>query len=304
MKDLHQIPAKLNVIIIIICTALYFFLLQVGSNTPEIGMKLLLGLVFGIIMIPVYSLMHESAHKTLHPNQKLNLFLGQFLSTLFAVPYHFFRHCHLKHHQKNRTDEEMWDLYYEHQNRWARYGNLYLMMVGFGYFSLWLSIVIFAISPTMIQSKIFRQHKEMRGFLEGLDNSFKFRFFQVESIIIIVFQVFSLWLIGWDFMTWIIFYIIHGFIWSSQNYVNHAFSPRDIINGAHNLTIPQWLNIIYLNFNIHLAHHQNPQIPWIHLPRYIKSNKGRISFFKNYLRLWHGPLLTKEPSPKYSTKED
>ncbi|MGB5205458.1 fatty acid desaturase family protein [Eudoraea sp.] len=304
MKDLYQIPTKLNVTIIIICTVLYFFLLQVGSNTPEIGMKLLLGLAFGILMIPVYSLMHEAAHKTLHPNQNLNLFLGQFLSTLFGVSYHFFRHCHLKHHKKNRTDEEMWDLYYEHQNRWVRYGNLYLMMVGFGYFSLWLSIVIFAISPNMIRSKIFKHHKEMRGFVEGLDNSFKMKFFQIESIIIIVFQVFSLWLIGWDFMTWIIFYIIHGFIWSSQNYVNHAFSPRDIINGAHNLTIPKWLNIIYLNFNIHLAHHQNPQIPWIHLPKYIKSNKGRFSFFKNYVRLWHGPLLTKEPSPKPSTNKD
>ena len=304
MKDQFKIPAKLNIFIIIICVGLYFFIFQVGSRTPEIGLKLLLGLAFGVTMIPVYALMHESAHNTLHPKNKWNTFLGQVLSTLFVISFHFFRHCHLRHHQKSRTDEEMWDLYYEHQNKWLRYGNLYLMMIGFGYFSIWLTIIIFTISPSLIKAKIFKKHNEMNGFLKGLANSTKLRFFQFESIIVIVFQVFSLWLIGWDFTTWIIFYVIHGFIWSSQNYVNHAFSPRDIINGAHNLKMPKWLNIIYLHFNVHLIHHQNPQIPWIHLPKYIKSNKGRISFFKNYLRLWGGPKLTSEPSPKSISKDE
>ena len=55
-----------------------------------------------------------------------------------------------------------------------------------------------------------------------------------------------------------------------------------------------------MNFNLHLAHHQNPKIPWIHLPAFIKQGNGRISFFRNYLRLWKGPRLTDEEEPKQS----
>lgn len=298
MKNSFPIPKGINMVVILCCSGLYFFLLTLGSQTPEIGFKFLIGLAFGVVMIPVYSLMHEAAHNTLHPNYKLNVFLGQYLSTLFVTSYHFFRHCHLKHHKKNRTDEEMWDLYYEHQNKWLRFGNLYLMMIGFGYFALWLSVVLFALAPSLVHSRFFKKHKEIRGFLTGGDHPFKLRTSQKESLIVIAFQVFCLWSIQWDFTTWIILFLVHGFIWSSQNYVNHAFSPRDIINGAHNLKVPRWMNIIYLNFNIHLAHHQNPNIPWIHLSRYIKSEQGRLSFFENYIRLWKGPRLTKEPSPK------
>ena len=95
---------------------------------------------------------------------------------------------------------------------------------------------------------------------------------------------------------------MHRFVWSSQNYVNHAFSPRDIINGAHNLKMPLWLKPIYLNFNMHLAHHQNPHVPWLHLPSFIKSRKGGISFYRNYTRLWKGPQLTKVKSPNENKK--
>ncbi|MEO7801386.1 MAG: fatty acid desaturase [Ginsengibacter sp.] len=297
----YSIPVKINILIIAVCSVLYFILLYAVSHTTLIGLKLLLGLAFGIIMIPVYSLMHEAAHNALHPTYRWNVFLGRCLCCLFIVPFTFFRHCHLKHHKKNRTDEEMWDLYYEHQNKWLRYGNLYLMMIGFGYLALWLSVILFAIAPRLINSGIFKKHNEIKGFLEGSDDVHKLKVAQFEAISVILFQVLCLWILKWDFTSWLILYLIHGFIWSSQNYVNHAFSPRDIINGAHNLKVPVWLKLIYLNFNLHLAHHQNPKIPWLHLPKFIKSGKGRFSFFKNYVRLWKGPKLTKEDAPKTFT---
>lgn len=298
MANAYPIPVRINMIIIFACSFFFVFLLYLGTHTPSIGNKILLGVAFGIIMIPVYSLMHEAAHNALHPVHRWNVFWGRWLCCMFIVSFTFFRHCHLKHHKKNRTDEEMWDLYYEHQDKWLRYGNLYLMMIGFGYMALWLSVILFAIAPGLVNSKLFKKHAEIRGFLEGSDDVFKVRDSQVESIVVLLLQACCLWLLDWDVQTWIIFYLIHGFIWSSQNYINHAFSPRDIINGAHNLTIPTWLNLVYLNFNLHLAHHQNPKIPWLHLPKFIRSGRGRISFFRNYIRLWKGPRLTKEPSPK------
>src|SRR4029077_7548317 len=148
-------------------------------------LKLLLGLAFGIIMIPVYSLMHEAAHNALHPSARWNAFLGRWLCCLFIVSFNFFRHCHLKHHKKNRTDEEMWDLYYEHQNKWLRFGNLYLMMMGFGYLAIWLSLLLFAIAPRLVFSSLFKKHTEINGFLNGFSIINKLRTAQLESIVVI-----------------------------------------------------------------------------------------------------------------------
>jgi len=294
----YFIPARLNIFIIAVCTIAFFSLFIAGTYFHQLWIRLLLGLAFGIIMIPVYSLMHEAAHSTLHQSAKLNSFLGRWLCNMFMISFTFYRHCHLKHHKKNRTDDEMWDMYYEHQNKLLRYGNLYLMMIGFGYLAIWLSIILFAISPRLVISAVFKKHTEINGFLNGFTAMNKLRLAQLESIMVIIFQLLLLWLINWDWPLWIIFYLLHGFVWSSQNYVNHAFSPRSIINGAHNLKIPVWLNFVYLNFNIHLAHHQNPNIPWLHLPSFImKSSKERISFFRNYIRLWKGPQLTKTKAP-------
>lgn len=298
MSTAYSIPVKINSIIIITCSSLYFGLLYAASITEPVVWKLLLGIAFGIVMIPVYSLIHEAEHGNLYPNRWWNTFFGRWLCCLFIAPFTFFRHCHLKHHKKNRTDEEIWDLYYEHQNKWLRYGNLYLMMIGFGYLALWLSVFVFALFPGFVHHPILRSHPETNSFLEGCDDKHKLSPSRKESIIVILFQVLVLWMMNWNFGSWAILLMVHGFIWSSQNYVNHAFSPRDVINGAHNLKVPLWLKCIYLNFNIHLAHHQNPQIPWVHLPKFIRSGKGRFSFFRNYLRLWKGPRLTTELSPK------
>lgn len=298
MTKTYTIPAKINITVIIACSTLYFILLHAASGTNSIGLKLLLGLAFGVMMIPVYSLIHEAEHGNLYPNKKLNIFCGRWLCCLFIAPFTFFRHCHLKHHKKNRTDEEIWDLYYEHQDKWLRYGNLYLMMLGCAYLALWLSVIVFAFVPGFVNHKILRNHPEMNGFLEGCDDQHKLGTTRKESFVVILFQVFVLWTINWDLGSWALMLLFHGFIWSSQNYVNHAFSPRDIINGAHNLKVPVWLNFIYLNFNVHLAHHQNPQVPWLHLPKFIRSGKERFSFFRNYLRLWKGPKLTRECSPR------
>lgn len=293
----YHIPARLNIFIIVVCAIAFFSLFIAGMHFQQLWIRVVLGLVFGIVMIPVYSLMHEAAHNTLHQSDKANLFLGRWLCCMFIISFTFYRHCHLKHHKKNRTDDEMWDLYYEHQNKLLRYGNLYLMMIGFGYLATWLSVFLFSLSPRLVTLSIFKNHTEINGFLNGFSTAKKLLTARLESIVVINFQFLLLYLINWDWSLWIIYYLVHGFVWSSQNYVNHAFSPRNIITGAHNLKIPVWLNFIYLNFNIHLAHHQNPNIPWLHLPSFIKSGKERISFYKNYIRLWKGPELTKTKSP-------
>ena len=106
----YSIPTKLNILIIVVCTIAFFSLFIAGTHFHQIWVRLLLGLMFGIIMIPVYSLMLEAAHNTLHPSAIFNSFLGRWLCCMFMISFTFYRHCHLKHHKKKRTDDEMWDL--------------------------------------------------------------------------------------------------------------------------------------------------------------------------------------------------
>ena len=291
------IPTTVNCIAVLIVSSLYFAILIFACKQVHWYSSLATSLLFGVVMIPVYTLIHEAEHGILHSSQVVNNVLGRWLSCLFIAPFSFIKHCHLRHHKKNRTDIEMWDLYYEHQNKWKRYGNLYFVMIGFGYFGIVLSVLLFSIAPQLVYSKLFTSHTETAGFLKGSDSKNKIMVFRWESIVVILFHVGCFYIFNFNLRGWLSCYSIHAFIWSSQNYVTHAFSPRDIINGAHNLKVPAWLKIVYLNFNLHLAHHQNPKIPWIHLPDFIKHENYKISFFKNYLRLWKGPVVTKEPDP-------
>src|SRR5665213_659519 len=139
----YKIPDKTNLVITVLCSCAYFALLWTASHVPDYGWVLLCGFLFAIIMVPVYSLIHEAEHSIVNSNEAVNNIMGRWLSTLFIAPYTFFKHCHLKHHKKNRTDEEMWDLYYEHQDKLKRYGTLYGMMIGFGYFSMWLAVLLY-----------------------------------------------------------------------------------------------------------------------------------------------------------------
>ncbi len=293
----HAIPVVTNMLAIAVCSCLYFAVLYAASQTESVLVMIAYGLFFAVTMIPIYSLIHEAEHNLLHPNQRWNDFLGRWLCSMWVVSFTFLKHCHLRHHVKNRTDSELWDLYLVHQIKWRRFANLYGMMIGVGYLLIWLSVIVFVVAPSLVYAGFFQKHAEIAGFLEGSDQQHKLTAIRWESCLVIIFQVTIILLLQIKFLPWLIAFLIHGFVWSSQNYVNHAFSPRDVINGAHNLKMPVWLKPVYLNFNLHLAHHQNPRSPWIHLPRFVRSERNRIGFFRNYLRLWGGPRLTREQSP-------
>ena len=82
----------------------------------------------------------------------------------------------------------MWELYYEHQVKWKRYGNLYLMMVGLAYLSLWLSVVLFSFAPSLLHIGFFQKHTEIAGFLEGCNQKEKTDVMRWESWLVIGFS--------------------------------------------------------------------------------------------------------------------
>jgi fatty acid desaturase len=77
--------------------------------------------------------------------------------------------------------------------------------------------------------------------------------------------------------------------WSALQYADHAFAPLDVVEGAWDLRVHRWVQAVFLNYHLHLAHHRHPTMPWIHLPRYVDASRPRPRFLAQYARMWLGP---------------
>ena len=56
-------------------------------------------------------------------------------------------------------------------------------------------------------------------------------------------------------------------------------------------TSPFWA-LLFLNNNLHIAHHERPQIPWYELPGYYEAEKQRLLARNgHYLRVGYGQIF-------------
>ena len=61
---------------------------------------------------------------------------------------------------------------------------------------------------------------------------------------------------------------------------------------------------LFLNYNLHLAHHREPQVPWIHLPHRVRPEDAEPSFWSIYWKLWLGPQPAPPLPPQAIQKKD
>src|SRR5205807_1003894 len=165
-KNKFAIPGTLNLIVAIICSFACLFLLALASRQHNWLAISAIAIAFAMMMTPVYTLIHEAEHNILHSDRHINNFLGKWLSCLFMAPFSFIKHCHLKHHKNNRTDMEMWDLYYEHHDKRDRLRRLYIVMLT-GHLSIVLSVLLFSFWPNLLYTRLFTHREETAAFLEG-----------------------------------------------------------------------------------------------------------------------------------------
>src|SRR5262249_3100335 len=107
------IPDRLNVALVVLDVALAVALIWLASWLAAWYAVLAVGVVFSYLMLTNYALLHEATHHNLHSNPRWNYWLGVATGVLFGAPYSMIRVTHQGHHQRNRTDAEMFDLYYE-----------------------------------------------------------------------------------------------------------------------------------------------------------------------------------------------
>tara|TARA_B100001105_G_scaffold27364_1_gene19225 strand:+ start:1709 stop:2656 length:948 start_codon:yes stop_codon:yes gene_type:complete len=293
----YPISQKLNISFLLLALLGWGTFQYLASHTHAPWMIFIYGVGFSLAMTICYSLLHESAHKLLFQNKKANYLGGAALGLIFIVSMSAFKKIHHGHHLRNRTDLEMFDLYYADDNKSSKVIMWYGILIGLVWpLCAFLTIAAFFIPPIC---KVLLHNKPIWTNSYAFLDATKFNLFRIwlEAFAILSFQLGMFFILDLKLAPFLILYAMHAFSWSSQNYVNHAFSPRDIINGAHNLKLNPLLKPFYLNWNYHLAHHQNPGIPWIHLPKFVETSKVS-SYGMAYLKLWKGPRLTTEPAPK------
>jgi fatty acid desaturase len=288
-------PQKLNTALSAGVVFLGLGILWFSSRSGVIG-NVALGVVYSFLLLTNYALMHEAAHRYLHGNKKINRGLGTLLSWLFPMSFTLFTLTHIMHHRTNRTRHEMFDYYDPDDNKLKKYGMWYAILTGVYWIVIPLGSLLWALAPKLFQTKPFK-NAPITAVL--------FREFDKDSVAAIRWEC-TLGIVFW-IMAWIaldlrwsavlIAYACFAFNWSTRQYVSHAFTPREVREGAHNLKVGKFMGCVLLNGQWELVHHQYPALPWIYLGEYGKSSTPPISYWRQYLRLWKGPQPNPQSAP-------
>jgi fatty acid desaturase len=291
------IPATLNIVLVFIvffsATALLVLASRVGPWWAIVGV----GFVFSYLMLTNYALLHEATHDNLHPGRQINAMLGVVAGLLFPMPFSLIRTTHQNHHARNRTDSEMFDLYYPTDNIVRKYVQWYGILLGFFWPLVPIGGVLLAFGPRWMRRLVIRGSEATGGYLMGeVDQAVaKIR---LEMLLIIAFFVGAFYLFDLKWQAVLILYACFSFNWSTRQYIAHAFTRRDVIEGAWNLKHNWVMSWLLLHADYDLNHHRRPDVPWVHLPKLPAPGEARRSYMKQYWAQWLGPRPTDEPPPE------
>jgi fatty acid desaturase len=293
------IPDRLNLFLVALVFAGGVALLWLGSQVGAWYAILLVGVVFSYLMLTNYALLHEAAHSNLHSNPRANYLLGVVAGLLFPMPFRFMRTTHQNHHHHNRTDREMFDLYYPSDNRLLKWVQWYGILCGLFWPFVPLGAVLFAVCPGLVQRQILAKSNPARGvaIVANLERT-AIRALRLELLLIIGFFCALFWLLDLKWQNTLVLYACFSLNWSTRQYVGHAFSRRDVVDGAWNLRQTAWMSCLLLHGEWDLNHHRRPDVSWYYLPRLSKPDEPRMSYWRQYWRQWLGPRPCQEAEPK------
>lgn len=291
----YPIPATLNVAIIIVQITVMFAIFYGASVATSWWQLLLLAVAMGIVGNSVYSIIHEAEHRILHPKTLLNDSLGVTMALFFPAPYHLLRQGHLCHHRFNRTDSEAFDLYFDGDIPWVKWIKFYSIITGI----YWVTVVFanFAVLlfPFLLKRRFYELDDHLASFMDNLDAKY-WPLVKIEALLAIALHTLVVYLFEIPLLHYAIVYFGFGFSWSAMQYVHHFGTQRHVLRGTRNLWIWAPIDRMWLNHNWHLAHHQQPTVPWIYLPKLSEENNetDRGFLLWHYLRMWRGPRKTDE----------
>ena len=301
MQDRNDsIPERLNLLIAAMIFIVAISLLWLGTQLDWAG-TFVVGVIFSFVLLSNYALMHEATHDMLHGNGKTNWIVGMMLGWLFPISFTVLHVTHIVHHCCNRTDHEMFDCYYEGDSKFLKYGQWYGLLLGFWWMLIPIGCLLLLIAPGSVKSMPFRRSRSTAVLFDDFGAREMWRI-RIEILLGVVFWVALFWMLKLDWRSVLLMYACFGFNWSTRQYVTHAFTERDVTNGALNLKVSRPMQWVLLNGHWDLVHHQHPHLPWTQLPDKGPDSTPPISYWKQYWKLWRGPRKTERPGPEMLAK--
>lgn len=290
-----KIASGLNLLLVFLIQVVAFFLLWAGSRLGILW-SIPIGIIFSFALLTNYGLMHDAVHQTLHRNKYVNYVLGVISCSIFPQSLTLFEVAHQMHHQGNRTDNETFDYYYPTDNIFLKRIQWYGILTGLWYPMVITGTVLASLSPRIFRLKIFSASVGSLVLFEAF-KGWVITKIRLEALLMMMFW-FMMWqALSLQIWTVFLFYILFGINWSTRQYVTHAWTPRDVIEGALNLKTSKIMELFLLNGNWDHVHHKYPHLPWRELVRPEYHKVEPTSYFKQYLSLWKGPRLNAEPPP-------
>lgn len=284
-------PERLNWIILAASAAATAACLWIVSHSPWWS-ALLAAVAFALLNNAPFSLMHEAVHGIGAATPRRNYLLGVMAGWMFPTSFSLQTVAHLGHHARNRTDRELYDYYLPGESKWLR--NLWLYggnLLGLYWFCIPLSNALYLFATPIYRSRIFVEKiAPAMGFGQYVHDLAELSPGRVRLEIALAFayQALTWWALGQSWQGWLFAHWLFALHWSSLQYVDHAWSPRHVTNGAWDLRVSAPARFLALNYYYHLAHHRNPQVPWTHLPD-LAEHENQPTFWQVYWSLWrHG----------------
>lgn len=301
-KD-FPIPGRLNILIAILTVGACAGILYWTNQQADWWLFVLGAIAFSFANNTAFSLLHEATHGLAHKNRKINNAIGRVVAALFPTSFTMQQLYHLGHHRRNRTDAEMFDLYYPGDSIALKKFIIYGTVFGIYWSSPFISCLIFLFNPHLLFKADFKNSRFMQALsadhmLGGLDKALvKTGTVRAEIIFTIFFQASLIYFLGLSWGTWLACYWAFSINWGSLQYADHVGAKRDIREGAWNLKVNPIAQKVFLNYHLHLVHHRFPNLPWIHLPKKLDLNDPQPTFTSKLWEFLTGPRLATEPSP-------
>jgi fatty acid desaturase/phytoene/squalene synthetase len=298
-KQSYAIPSLLNFALLIAASFASAALLYSASHATSGWWVIASAIGFSFTANTLFSLLHEAVHGIFCNKRVLNDWAGRWASAWFPTGFSMQRCFHLTHHRNNRSSAEQFDVLHPGDNKWLKYAQWYAILTGIYWAVAVLGALAYVLVPQILRARLLHlagsqatqqtSAQPYVGALDGLDPLTS----RLEVIASVGLQVVLIWVLDLSTLGWITCYGAFALSWSSLQYMDHAFSPLDARQGAWNLQVNPIVRAFFLNYHFHLAHHQHPSVPWLHLgaeavigPRFVDV----------WAQSWRGPRpLTEFP---------
>lgn len=281
-----RIPARLNVVIAQGQVVVALLLLAIVSHAP-LPVAVAAAVAFSFVMQTGFAVIHEAEHDKLHPDPARNLALGRLAATMFPGSFAFMRAAHLAHHRNNRADVELVDYVLPGQSRVGKALQYYFLVTG----GVWLGVPALSLLLALLpDSAVERPGGRLpAGAVSYLRSIATARPSTVrrELLGVVIFWGIVAWLFDLHLLPTLAAYALFAFSWSSQQYIYHVRTPRHLVEGAWNLRLWRPVELLYLRFNHHLAHHRDVSAPWTLTGA--DDPPPTRGYLATYLALWAPP---------------